>query len=182
MKNNAKSVRILILIGNVILVSLIIVGAIIAFSLLPIKNNYRILVVTSGSMEPEVSVGSMVLVRPSARYEVGDIVTYKQAGETSKSETTTHRIVAIDEEGGAKRFQTRGDANNSADAALISADQIIGKYYFGVAIIGYLIQYLKTLPGLILIIIIPSTIIIYEELRKIGREMKSIKKRKSESE
>lgn len=45
---------------------------------------------------------------------------------------------------------------------------------------GYVFGYVKTPIGLIFIIVIPATIIIYEELRKIRHETKQIIKRRKE--
>ena len=177
MKKN-KFAKFLAVVGNTLLVLLILVGILIAFSLLPIKNNYKILAVTSGSMEPAIGVGSLAIIRPASDYKVDDIITYKKPNASSDKETTTHRIVEVSESAGSTFYKTKGDANENADTALVNADQVVGKYYFSVALLGYLIKYLKSLPGLILIIIIPATIIIYEEARKIGKEMKEIRAKK----
>lgn len=168
----------LVIVGNVLLTILIVIGILIAFSLLPIKNNYKILAVTSGSMEPAIGVGSLAIIKPASDYKVGDIITYKKPNASSDKETTTHRIVEVSESAGSTFYKTKGDANDNADSALVSRDQVVGKYYFSIALLGYLIKYLKSLPGLILIIIIPATIIIYEEARKIGKEMKEIRTKK----
>jgi len=173
-----KLAKFLSIIGNALLVLLILVGILIAFSLLPIKNNYKILAVTSGSMEPAIGVGSLAIIKPVGDYKVNDIITFKKPNASSDKETTTHRIVEISESAGSTFYKTKGDANENADAGLVNADQIVGKYYFSIALLGYLIKYLKSLPGLILIIIIPATIIIYEEAKKIGQEARKIKKRK----
>jgi len=165
----------LVIVGNILLIFLIIIGVLIAFSLLPIKNNYKILAVTSGSMEPAIGVGSLAIIKPASDYKVDDIITYKKPNASSDKETTTHRIVEVSESAGSTFYKTKGDANENADTALVNADQVVGKYYFSIALLGYLIKYLKSLPGLILIIIIPATIIIYEEARNIGREMRKIK-------
>lgn len=170
--------KILVITGNILLIFLIIIGIFVAISLLPIKNNYKILAVTSGSMEPAIGVGSLAIIKPASDYKVDDIITYKKPNASSDKETTTHRIVEVSESAGSTFYKTKGDANENADAALVNADQVVGKYYFSIALIGYLIKYLKSLPGLILIIIIPATIIIYEEARKIGREMRAIKAKK----
>jgi len=176
LKVSPKIKKILSIVGNILLVILIMVGILIAFSLLPIKNNYKILAVTSGSMEPAVGVGSLAIIKPASDYKVLDIITYKKAGADDDKDTTTHRIAEVIEGEDGVFYRTKGDANNTADSALVSEDQVVGKYYFNIALIGYLIKYIKTLPGLILIIIIPATIIIYEEAKKMGREMRRIKK------
>jgi signal peptidase len=170
--------KLLSIISNVILVLLLIIGIFVGVTLLPIKNNFKILAVMSGSMKPTIEVGSLAVIRPANDYKVSDIITFNQPNTTSKKETTTHRIQSISEKNGGKAYTTKGDANNSSDSQTIVGDQIVGKYLFSIALLGYLLSYLKTLPGLIIIIVIPATIIIYEEVRKIGREAGEIRKRR----
>ena len=170
--------KILVIVGNIVLFLLLIVGIMIGYTLLPIKDNYKIMVVTSGSMEPEIRTGSLAVIKPSSEYFVGDIISFSRANSSEKKDLTTHRITEVVESEGASLYKTKGDANEAEDRNLVSKDQVVGKYYFSIALLGYLIKYLKTLPGLILIIVIPATIIIYEEARKIGREMKEIRAKK----
>ena len=170
--------KVLSILGNTVLLILIVIGIFVGITLLPIKNNFKLLAVMSGSMEPAIGVGSIAVIKPASKYEVGDIITFKKAASTSDKETTTHRITSIAETSGAKFFTTKGDANNSADVQKVNQDQVVGKYRFGIALLGYLLKYLKTLPGLILIIVIPATIIIYEEIKKIAREAKEIRAKK----
>ena len=165
--------------GNTILIILIAIGLLIGFSLLPIKNNYKIFFVTSGSMEPTISTGSMVVSKPRDTYKVGDIITFTNIGSSKPSDTTTHRIIKVDQgENKNPSYFTRGDANNSDDSGSLSSDRIIGRMIFSVPLIGYLVGYIKTLPGLIFIIIIPATIIVFEEVKKIRSEAKKIIKRR----
>lgn len=166
-------------IADVIFVIIIFIGVVIGASLLPIKNNFKILAVLSGSMSPTISVGSLAVVMPASEYKVGDIITFKQTDEASKKLTTTHRISSIENSNGVPFFATKGDTNNAADNALISKEQIIGKYRFSVPLLGYLVKYIQTPIGLVLIIIIPSTLIIYEEARKIISEVKKIRNNKN---
>ena len=150
--------------------------------MLPIKNNYQILTVMSGSMQPTIPIGALVAVKPASSYQVLDIITFHPAEATKKSETTTHRIISVSDKGGTKVYQTKGDVNNVADFKPVVESQIVGKYLFAVPLLGYIIGYTKTLPGLFLIIIVPATIIVYEEVRKIHREAKTIiEKRKNKN-
>ncbi|MEI6144139.1 MAG: signal peptidase I [Candidatus Berkelbacteria bacterium] len=175
--------KILAIIGNVILMILIIIGVFVGVTLLPIKNNFKLLAVTSGSMEPTIHTGSLAIIKSASEYKVGDIITFKKADSTSDKETTTHRIFSTSNVGGVEYIETKGDANKTPDMSKITKNQIVGKYRFSVALLGYLLKYLKTLPGLILIIVIPAVIIVYEEVKKIARESKEIiaKKRLNKS-
>ena len=159
---------------NVILGILIVIGLLLAFSLLPIKGNFKVMNVMSGSMEPQIKVGSSIVVKPSKEYRVGDVISFNPPNVKSDKESITHRIVRINGKPWSEIYYTKGDANSNEDSKAVYGDQIIGKVIFSVPYLGYLLVYIKTLPGLLLIIIIPATIIIYEEIKKIKKEAKTI--------
>lgn len=78
--------------------------------------------VVSGSMEPTLHIGDMIVINTKAKdYDVGDIVTFYD----KEGSFVTHRIVSIDEE----KMVTKGDNNNKLDEPT-ERDKIIGKYVF----------------------------------------------------
>lgn len=173
------------IIVGLILTGLVLIGALAIFSFLPIPGNYQLFIVQSGSMEPTVHTGSLIFVKPASEYKVEDIVTMKIK---NSKETVTHRITEIIKENGKISFKTKGDANKSEDSGEVAEDEIVGKLIFKIPYLGYPVSFSKTSQGFILLIVIPSVIIIYEELRKIKKEIgkkldyrKRIKKRKSQS-
>lgn len=168
------------IIGDVIVGIIIIVGLTFLVSLLPLKNNYKVLTVMSGSMEPAIKTGSLIFTQPANSYGVGDIITFRPENTTSNKKTTTHRIVDIKTESSGKSFVTKGDANESNDGPSVKRSQILGKYLFKIPYLGYLLAFIKTLPGLVIVIIIPATLIIYEEFKKITHETKNIVKLRAE--
>lgn len=170
--------KILTIVANIIMVILIMVGFVVAFSLLPIKNNFKLLSVMSGSMEPTIKTGELIFIKPSNTYQIGDIITFNNQGADGKKSTTTHRIIEKKEDNGEQLYQTKGDANNAVDIGWTKESDVVGKCRFGIKYLGYLMGYLKTLPGLIIIIVIPATVIIYEEVKKIRREAKEILERR----
>ena len=118
-------------------------------------------------MNPTIKVGSIVFVKPLKDYVVKDIVTFR----TDKpKETVTHRVVAENTIGQQKLFITRGDVNKNNDSEKLLPQNIIGKVFFSIPFFGYLISYSRTLPGLIIMIVIPATIIVYSELINIKNE------------
>lgn len=110
----------------------------------PMVFGYGYAVVASGSMEPILSKGDLVIVHQESAYEKGNIITFIQSGDRR---TTTHRIVEIEND----RLITQGDANNLADES-ITAEQIFGKVVLTLPLIGYLIQSASTPLGLLVII------------------------------
>jgi signal peptidase len=139
----------------------------------PIAGNMKLLTVLSGSMEPQIHTGSLIFIRPAGEYNVGDIVT-KTTEE--KDVTVTHRIIEKEMIDGKVMFTTKGDANNVADNEKVPQEKIVGKVFLNTPYLGYAVNFAKTKQGLILIIIIPAVIIIFEELVKIKDEVVRIRK------
>lgn len=144
----------------------------------PITGNFKVFVVQSGSMEPAIHTGALVAIKPAADYKIGDIVTFGQI--TKIKAPTTHRINDIKVVDGQPVYITKGDANNAPDAKEISKSEIIGKVLFNVPYVGYAVDTAKKPFGFMLIIIVPAVIIIYDEIKKIWREMKRMKEKKKE--
>ena len=72
-------------------------------------------VIVSGSMEPELPVGSLCFIDCQQKEpETGDIISYK-AGDS----VITHRVAEVTDEG----YVTKGDANNSKDPGLVKPDR-----------------------------------------------------------
>lgn len=147
-------------------------------TLFPIKGNYQIKIVKSGSMEPSISIGSVVVIKPVSEYLVGDVVTF---GKDSRTEIpTTHRIVSTRIEGINTVFATKGDANEDIDNVEIKSSEVLGKVLFDVPYLGYIIDLARKPLGFAALIIIPALIIIYDEAVKIFKEIKRMRKRKEE--
>ncbi|XOU94654.1 MAG: signal peptidase I [Candidatus Kerfeldbacteria bacterium] len=147
----------------------------IILSVLPIPGMYKLYTVQSGSMEPNIKTGSLAVVLPADTYSTGDVITFNDSANNKK--TTTHRIESITE----STFQTKGDANENIDTAPVLKTAVIGKMLFHIPYIGYPIGYAKTLPGLIILIVIPATIIIWEESKKLKKEWLKIQKKKKKT-
>lgn len=153
---------------NTILVLLVLLGVFVVFSFIPFPGNYRVFTVQSGSMEPTIHTGSMLFVKPAKDYNVGDIVTRRT---NDPKITITHRIADKKDDEGRITFKTKGDANESSDIETVNQRDIIGRVFLTVPFMGYPVAYAKTTPGIILLIIIPAVIIIYDEIQKIKKEI-----------
>lgn len=105
----------------------------------PTLLGFSAAVVISGSMEPAISVDDLILTRAQSVYELGDIITFR-----SGDSLTTHRIVAVTEEG----YQTRGDANNAPDPELVAPENVVGKVVARLPLAGKIIAFVKTPPGM----------------------------------
>jgi len=162
--------KITVIFANLILVFLLAVGVVILVSFLPLKRNFKILTVTSGSMEPVLKVGSAVVVRGADDYQPGQIITFRAPEAKAEKDYITHRVVSTEDHSDGRYYVTRGDANDAPDSVPIAASAVVGRVLFDVPYIGYVLSYIKTLPGLLILVIVPATIIVYEEARKIRDE------------
>lgn len=106
--------------------------------------NTAILVVLTGSMEPTIKSGEMIIIKEQADYNVDDIVTYKE----DRNFFVTHRIINKYED----KYETKGDNNNLIDEP-IDKDQIEGKVIYHSKVCGFFILYLLKPITLIVIII-----------------------------
>lgn len=89
-------------------------------------SGYQPLVVRSGSMEPTIATGSMVLVRaiPLEQIDVGDVVSVVRADGTR----VMHRVLTADVTADAATLTLKGDANEDPDPAPViarTADELV---------------------------------------------------------
>jgi len=110
---------------------------------LPMPFGIGTAVVLSGSMEPELRVNDVIIVRSSENYNINDIVVYDNGREM-----IVHRII----EQNGDTFTTKGDANNVADEP-ISAEAVKGKVVFSLPYVGVLVKALRSPVGAIVIIL-----------------------------
>ena len=125
---------------NIIIVVLIILVGIL---FVPRFFGYQNFAVISGSMEPNMPVGSIVYAHPEdfENIKVNDVISYRINEETM----VTHRVVEVNEED--KSFITKGDANDVNDANPISYDNVVGVVKMCIPLLGYITMYIKTPLG-----------------------------------
>lgn len=116
------------------------------------KNNlapifgYSALEVVSGSMEPTIHVGDIIIVDTTEKnIKEKDIVTFYDIDGSF----VTHRIVSMNED----EIITKGDNNNALDDA-IKKDKIAGKYLFKITGAGKLLAAFKSPFVMVMILII----------------------------
>ena len=120
-----KVVNIIKRITDIILIILIVVLALITINNHLNKESvtnigdYYVFYVASGSMEPTLNVGDVIINKRTNDYEIGDIITYKK-----NNNYITHRIVEINE----NEIITQGDNNKTKDNP-IDRSSIKCEYY-----------------------------------------------------
>ena len=118
--------------------------------ILPVLTGFSTMAVISGSMEPGIPVGSVIVIKESEpeKLKQGDVITYALAGQM-EGKNVTHRITQIDTSN--RLVTTKGDANNSEDIQQVPFERIIGKKVFHVPLLGYISMYIKTPLGIAVI-------------------------------
>ena len=121
--------------------------------------------VVSGSMEPQLKVGGVVITRPVGAGEIkaGDTITFYSP---LSEQLTSHRVIAV-EHGSSPHFRTKGDANEDADPFTVPAENVVGKVCFHIPYFGYAAQFVKTPLGLLLTLCLPGLVITGMEMRNI---------------
>jgi signal peptidase I len=162
--------RLLIFAGNAFfaLVALAIGGLILALTILPPVLGYQTYVVLSGSMEPTIHTGAVIVataVDPNA-LEIGDIVTFLRPGD---QESVTHRIVGIKGTAQGKTFVTRGDANGVEDQGEIRYDRLAGKVTFSIPYLGYFFKFIGSPSMRLLFIVVPGMLLLGSWLWEVWR-------------
>lgn len=126
-------------------------------------------VVLSGSMEPVMSPGDVIIVDgvSAAAIQQGDVITYGGGdGETP----TTHRVIEVVEQEDGVAFRTKGDANEDPDGQLVTPDRVDGRvltlagYLIVIPYIGYVIQFMQTSTGFMALFVVPMVLLIVSEL------------------
>lgn len=162
---------------NFITSTLIIVTVILAFTIVSAKVSgkdpsvfgYQIKTVLSGSMEPEIQTGSIILNKKtnSETLKEGDVVTFL----TEENILVTHRIIEVV----GNEYITKGDNNSGKDVQPILPQNITGKYT-GITIpyVGYVLNFANTNVGSALLLVLPGLYLVGYSIRIITRSLKQV--------
>lgn len=127
--------------------TMLILAVIVLCSLLILPGTFGFYMfdVISGSMEPEMPVGSLIYVEKSAPENVkeGDVIAFY--GSPGEGSVITHRVTENQAVSG--RFRTKGDANEKEDPLPVSYEDYIGRVVFSVPRLGKWLAYLTSRYG-----------------------------------
>lgn len=127
-------------------------------------------VVVSSSMAPAFHAGSAVVVNDVAPASVdeGDVITFEAPGENfggqGDIDRVTHRVVDVVEKEDGLYFQTKGDANEEADQQLVPAENLIGRVFFAIPLIGWVLDFGGSQAGLLALVVVPSVLLVVSEV------------------
>lgn len=125
----------------------LIVGVILLCSLLIVPKAFgcQMYHVLSGSMEPELAVGSLIYVREEKPEEIeaDDIIAFY--GSLEDSGIITHRVIKNNVVSGT--FRTKGDANEQEDPLAVPYENFIGRVIFSVPYMGRILTWTTSFYG-----------------------------------
>lgn len=159
----SKVFKILNKIKNILLTVLLVVLVLIIVATVFIRatgntpsiGGYMLFRVATGSMEPEIMVDDVILVKEPNDYSaiaVGDVVTYESYSGVTAGRPITHKVIkAPFEKNGEWYLQTQGIANDIPDEE-INAKQLLGVMVAKIPILRELYSFFLTPWGLLTII------------------------------
>ncbi len=130
---------------------------------------YQMYIVQGGSMSPAFDAGSLVFIKPveARNISVGDVITFQSAG--GGDVLTTHRVAAVNSEEERLSFITQGDANQVSDFTPVYPENIVGQVVYALPYAGHLMNFGQTKKGLIALVFIPGSLVIFFEARNLMR-------------
>lgn len=165
--------RVLVNLVSLVSVCLIIASVLVLLKVITTKQGeapsifgYSLFRVVTGSMEPQIPVDSLILVKreEASNLQVGDVISFYSRDPSLLGEVNTHRIVEIHENEGSLSFTTKGDANNIVDRYDTREEDLLGKVVFSSASIGKFVRLLSNPLVFFPFIILPLAILIIKNI------------------
>ena len=155
----------------VVLISIAFFGSFLVYFILQVSFNTEspIVVVVSGSMEPQIHKGDLLFVMGIDPEDIkngtivdkdGDIIVFNAQWSSAPLDPIVHRVIGKYQIGGKWYFETKGDANFLPDQELTSEDDVIGVVVGGIPYIGWVKIFLTESGLLIPLLVIISALLI----------------------
>jgi len=140
---------------------------------------YKPFIVLSGSMEPAIQAGDLIITKVIEAEKVaeGDIIAF----QAEKNTIVTHRVTDVRTEEGLS-FLTKGDANTGADAKAVGVGELEGIYLCRLAGVGNFAMFLQTPLGMLLFVITPLCLFILYDIVSRNRRSRAERSRTAELE
>ena len=150
---------------------------------IPQVLGFSVLRVVTGSMEPEIPVNAMLIVRKTEPEAIqpGDVISFFSLDPTLDGAVNTHRVVAVERQGEELWFTTKGDANFAEDVLPVDAGRIVGKVVYVSTGLGTLVGLLTNPLVFGLAIFLPLLVILLMNLYRTARLAADIAKQEEEA-
>lgn len=134
----------------------------------PKIGGYCPLIVLTGSMEPEINDGDMIIVKQINGNDVklNDVIAFYDPDGNGQS-ILTHRVIEIINDEDGLSFRTKGDANNTDDRLPVKSDKLVGIYKTRIKGAGNIAMFMQTTTGLIVCVLLPLVLLVgYDIIRR----------------
>ena len=148
----------------------------------PSVFGFSFLQVATGSMEPTIETGTMIVVRQTdaAAIKVGDVICFYSSDPTIHGIPNTHRVVRIEEENGRTAFITMGDAIGVEDPYPVYPEQLIGKYVRGIAVHN-ITQVMHSPYFFFFALLVPLMAVIFVEVLRVKKSAEEKREKTNET-
>ena len=127
------------------------------------------MIVLTDSMYPEIQSGDLIICHTEDAKDVkeGDIICFYDPDGNGTS-TVTHRVAEVTTDSdGNLAWKTQGDANDTEDASLVPAENLVGVYQHRFKNLGNVAMFMQTTQGLIICVVCPIILLIaYDMIRR----------------
>jgi len=150
---------------NLVLLIIALVSAMVIYGAIS-TGSIKFLTGTGSSMEPTITQNDVIIIVPvnPELLKVGDIITYEREMDGgNKIIFVTHRIVELDD----GLIKTKGDAMPEMDGYIVRASDVQGKVVGRIPFAALLVRFVHTNLGYALFVLIPASLLIGMEIKKI---------------
>lgn len=132
---------------------------------------YTVLRITTGSMEPEYKIDTLILVKNTEPDTIksNDVISFYSKDPALDGAVNTHRVVKVEKDGDHWIYTTKGDANNVVDSYTVDGKYLIGKVVASSLLLGKLARLVSNPLIFIPIILIPLAIILISNIVKTAK-------------
>ena len=178
MKNILENIK---LVGSMVIIGalLLYIGTLLFMPDLTIKIfRFQPYIIVTESMEPMFNVNDMIIASTFdiEEAEVGDVITFKaDIDYNGTKEIVTHYIYEIDRSGSEAIIKTNRHFNSdetvTPDTWLIPESDVIGSYSAHIPYIGYLIDFVTSIYG---IVVISINVLVVTAIVRLNKQIKKL--------
>lgn len=153
-----------IALGVALIICIVVIAQVLSKGYISI-GGYSLFRVATGSMEPEMPIGSLLISEDTdiSEIQTGDIVNFRTKETGMLGVIITHRVIDIHvDANGTHYLETKGDANQYADGAYVEQSNLIGRvvYFTGEGnVLAAIVQFLTSHLGFMICIVLPCLVI-----------------------
>jgi signal peptidase len=139
------------------------VALFVGVTVLPRVFGIELRTVVSGSMEPSIQKGALVVASPVSASDIhaGDVIMFRAPDGSGR--VITHRVAAIDDVAGEPAIHTRGDANNENDPWTVTSHDVLGRVRGDIPHAGTIVEKIRSRAGFAVLMVLPALIVVAGE-------------------